>query len=172
MDNSSERRWPTVHAKVWAWLAFATVLYISLVLLSGCLLFLKWNKGLNMISSTVSLSRGNPRACSISTGETLFPKKQHPLAYSRHSAPSRDTIIGLKDYTNWLVNIHENQNIIFYLNLRVTLILFFLKSALMFAFLKIKECSGHSLFLGLLIWRELSRGSMESCGVLTWHWII
>lgn len=78
-----------------------------------------------MISSTVSLSRGNPRARSISTGETLFPKKQHPLAYSRHSAPSRDTIIGLKDYTNWLVNIHENQNIIFYLNLRVTLIFFF-----------------------------------------------
>lgn len=31
-----------------------------------------------------------------------------------------------KGSTNWLMNIHENQNIIFYLNLRVTLI-FFLK---------------------------------------------
>lgn len=85
----------------------------------------------------------------LSTRESLL-SYQHPPAHSIHSAPSRDTIIGLKDSTNWLVNIHGNQNIIFHLNLRVTLISF-LKSALMFASLKIKECSGCSSFSGLLI---------------------
>lgn len=60
----------------------------------------------------------------LSTREPCFPT-QHPLAHGIHPAPSRDTIIGLKGSTNWLVNIHENQNITFHLNLRVTLIFFF-----------------------------------------------
>lgn len=167
-----------VHTKVWAWCAFYVSFYISLVLLSGCLLFLKSNKGLNTISSTRPLSGGTMCVhAPYLSSHPFYPLEnpcfptQHPPAHSIHSAPSRDTIIGLKDSTNWLVNIHGNQNIIFHLNLRVTLISF-LKSALMFASLKIKECSGCSSFSGLLIWRELSLRSMESCGVLTLHWII